>query len=114
MSYYVTLGCSRKISLGRYTAAWKTCLALPPETSIGRGVSGWDETAGQALAELRKGLEERINKHLPWYGKGRKWSWEWQVETRRAASALNTPRLVIRWLPAHLRHLRPNLSNQME
>ena len=34
MRRYVTLGDGRKIGLGAYVSAWKTCLTLPPDTHI--------------------------------------------------------------------------------
>jgi hypothetical protein len=100
---YITLGDGRTIGLGRYVAAWRQCLALPPRTPIGKGIGGWGETAGEALAKLRCGLHDRINKHLSWYGNGRKWHDEWQHETSHAACQLNQPRLRIYGLPVHLR-----------
>lgn len=103
MGYAITLGCGRTIGLGRYVAAWKACLDLPPRTYVGRGVDGWGQTAGEALADLRRGLDDRINRHLPWYGKGRKWSYEWQKDTMQAAWRINHPRLIIDWLPPHLK-----------
>jgi hypothetical protein len=99
---YIGLGCGRRIGLGRYVAAWKACLGLPASTPIGRGISGWGETAGEALREFRAGLEERINRNVPGYGRGRKWSPDWQREMTQAAGHLNMPRLIIRWLPADL------------
>jgi hypothetical protein len=103
MSKAITLGCGRQIGLGRYVAAWKACLTLPPHTHIGRGVDGWGQNAGEALRDLRKGLDDRINRHLPWYGKGRKWDGDWQRSMARAARDLNgPPRLILRWLPADL------------
>lgn len=102
MGKVVALGCGRRIGLGHYVKAWKACLALSAGTSVGRGVSGYGDTAGEALAELRRGLHDRINRHLPWYGKGRKWSHDWERAMGIGARALNTPRLIIRWLPEDL------------
>lgn len=98
----IVLGCGRRIGLGRYVEAWKKCLDLPPKTWIGRGVDGWGQTAGDALRDLRKGLNDRINKHLPWYGKGRKWESDWQAGMWRASRDVNNPRLLIHWLPPEL------------
>lgn len=99
---YVTLGDGRKIGLGRYVAAWKACRELDPKTPIGKGVGGWGETAGEALEKLRAGMVDRINRHVPGYGKGRKWDPDWFYAMARAAADLNHPRLIIRWLPADL------------
>lgn len=78
MSRYVVLGNGRTIRLSRYVAAWKACLVTPPSTRIGDGISGWGENAGEALEALREGLHDRINRHLPWYRRGRKWHSDWQ------------------------------------
>lgn len=99
---YITLADGRKIGLGKYVAAWRTCLQLPPETHIGRGISGFGQSAGEALSDLRYGLHDRINRHIPGYGRGRKWHADWQRAALQASHALNTPRLAIHWLPADL------------
>jgi hypothetical protein len=58
-------------------------------------VDGWGQTAAEALVDLRRGLEDRINKGDPAFGKGRKWEWEYQIETTRAArELLLDPRLL--------------------
>lgn len=98
----IILGNGRKIGLTRYVAAWRACKTLPPQTWIGPGVSGWGETAGEALQALRAGLDDRINRHIAGYGIGRKWTPDWQRAVLQAAHQINTPRLIIRWLPADL------------
>mgnify|MGYP000980371021 CR=1 FL=1 len=103
MRRYVTLGDGRKIGLGAYVSAWKTCLTLPPDTHIGRGVDGWGQTAADALRDLRAGMHDRINQHLPSHGRGRKWHHDWQRAMMQAAHRLNHPRLVIDGLPPELR-----------
>lgn len=94
----VRLGTGRLIPLGVYVAGWKRCLELPPETPLRRGVTGWwPTTVGETLADLRAGMDDRINRHLPWFGAGRKWQSDFQRHLRLAASAVNTPRLAVRW-----------------
>ena len=110
---YVTLGDGRKIGLGRYVAAWRDCLALSPETHIGRGIDGYGQSAGEALRDLRAGMHDRINRHVPGFGRGRKWSADWQRAALHAAGAVNTPRLVVRWLPADLMKV-PQLRRRVE
>jgi hypothetical protein len=102
MRRYVALGHGRKIELGRYVAAWKQCRELPAGMPIGRGINGWGQTAGEALAELRRGLEDRINRNIPGYGVGRKWSTDWYFATWNASRAINNPKLIVRWLPADM------------
>ncbi|MBR0998794.1 hypothetical protein ABIF65_003723 [Bradyrhizobium japonicum] len=110
---YVRLADGRAIGLGRYVAAWKACKALPDGTPIGRGVDGYGQTAAEALRDLRAGLADRINRHSPGYGRGRKWSADWQRHAMQAASAVNTPRLIVRWLPGDLMKI-PRLRARVE
>src|SRR6266478_9512217 len=103
--HYITLGDGRKIGLSCYVTAWKQCLALPANTPIGPGISGWGQTAGEALRDLRQGLEARINRNIPDYGKGRKWASDWQFATWNASRQINSPRLIVRWLPADMMNI---------
>ena len=100
---YITLGDGRTIGLGKYVEAWKACLALPAATPIGRGIDGWGQTAGEALRDLRAGMDDRINRNIPGFGKGRKWSSDWYWQAWRLARDVNTPRLVVRWAPLEFR-----------
>jgi hypothetical protein len=43
-------------------------------------------------------LDERISRHLPWYGKGRKWHGNWYHLIEHAARDLNTPGREVHWL----------------
>lgn len=82
------------VSLGRYIAAWKALKQLPSGASI----AGWDHfptPASDVLRRMREGLHDRINRRLPWYGQGRKWDAQWQVETMRLAFRVNTMRLLV-------------------
>jgi hypothetical protein len=45
------------------------------------------------LREFADGLADRINRHVPGYGMGRKWSSEWQGTVARLAHMVNTPRV---------------------
>lgn len=99
----IQLGDGSKTSLRQYVHAWRTILTLDPNTWLNRCPNGWGGTAADALGQLRQGMHDRINRHLPNYGIGRKWSADWQRATIQAAHALNTPRLAIHWLPAHLK-----------
>lgn len=99
---YVTLPNGHQCDIGEYLNSWKALKSMAPD----REISGWSYFPTEArdiLRELDYGLHDRINRHLPWFGHGRKWSYEWQVEACRAARDLNTPRLAIHWLPAWLK-----------
>lgn len=90
------------VSLGRYVAAWRALRSLPPDAHV----RGWDHfptPAGDVLRKMRAGLHDRINVHLPWWGKGRKWENTWQWDAHRCAREVNTSRLVVRWVPKDLR-----------
>ncbi|GHE73023.1 hypothetical protein GCM10019059_35800 [Camelimonas fluminis] len=110
------LGDGSQVPLQRYTKAWRTILRMPPDTWLLRCPNGWPGTAEDALWQLRHGMHDRINRHIPGYGRGRKWSDDWQRETMQAAHNLNTPRLIIDWLPTHLKtrfHGRLRQSNEL-
>jgi hypothetical protein len=92
----------RRVTLGAYVNAWRTLLTLRASDRV-QGFDYFPQDAGSVLREFRYGLHERINRHLPYFGRGRKWASDYQTETRRAAYALNTPRLVIDYLPPHLK-----------
>jgi hypothetical protein len=100
---YVRLGSGRDISLGRYVFAWKKCLALPADTFIGRGVPG--QVPVDPVVKAAPELGERLACGLAAAadGKGRNWSYEWQNDTMQAAARINHPRLIIDWLPPHLK-----------
>ena len=83
------------LTLGQYVAAWRRALEAPGDEEFRR----WDrfpETAERILAEIRRGVHARINRHLPWYDQGRKWAEGWQRDAERFARAVNTPRLIVR------------------
>ena len=63
---YITLPNGNHVSLGTYTKAWKTLLTTDPHEQI----KGWDwfpTDAGRILADMREGLQDRINQrgHSP-------------------------------------------------
>ena len=99
---FITLPNGRRCGLATYTAAWRALKALPPSAHV-RGFSYFSDPASYILAELRAGLAARINRHLPTYGRGRKWSDDWQRAALQTARAVNTPRLAVRWVPVDLR-----------
>jgi hypothetical protein len=108
---YVTLGDGFRVGLGQYVEAWQKIKALPPGTYLPRIPNGNDGSAAEALQQFRDGMHDRINRHIPGYGKGRKWSLAWFWEAKRLASAVNTPRLVVRWAPPEF---RKRLADRLE
>lgn len=108
---YVTLGNGRAVSLGSYVRAWRICRASLPTTLVRECPDGSEGTAGEALRQFRAGMADRINRHVPGYGHGRKWGTDWQAETGRLARAVNSPRLIVRWAPLEF---RARLSHRLE
>jgi hypothetical protein len=113
MKRYITLPNGNACSLPTYVKAWRTLKAARPEAQI----EGWDHfatEAGEILRDMTFGVHDRINRHIPGYGRGRKWSSDWQRAMIQASDRLNTPRLIIDWLPTDLKkrfahRLRVNL-----
>jgi len=118
MQRVVTLGDGRQVGLGGYVKAWKAALAAPAGSTFDKGFNWWPETREEILRTFRKGLQDRINRRIdgfpgalrPEGPRGRKWTSEWQTETRRAAQQLNS-RVVIHWLPAWL---KPRFAHRIE
>lgn len=84
----VTLGDGRRVTLGAYVRAWRTVRAADPAALFrGSPCGDWriPETAGESLRQFRAGMVDRINRHLPSYGRGRKWRDDWQHRARDVA-----------------------------
>ena len=115
MKRYITLPNGHRCGLPTYCKAWRTLKALKPEAQI----KGWDYfgiDADRILRDIRYGVHARINRHISDYGHGRKWDDNWQRDMSRAGRDLNTPRLIISWLPEDIRErfahrLRVNLCD---
>lgn len=102
----VRLGSGQVVKLGTHVAAWRRARAAPPDARFRGSPCGWagaDEDAAEILRQFRAGMDARINQHLPWFGRGRRWGPEWQAEASRLARAVNTPRLIVRWAPPEFR-----------
>jgi hypothetical protein len=99
----IVLGDGTRVGLGHYVEAWKRLKQLPGDTWIKKCPDGWGGSARDALRQCRAGLHDRINRHIPGHGKGRKWSDDWFWTARRFAADVNTPRLIVRWAPEDFR-----------
>lgn len=97
----IVLANGRSVSLRVYAKAWRELTGLPRDAQI-RGFDYFAMSAGAVLDAVREGLMDRINRHIPDHGRGRKWSSDWQRMMGHAARQLNTPRLIIDWLPPEL------------
>lgn len=103
MQRYVTLGDGRHVGLGTYVQAWRNVLVAPSGASFNRSLSdSWSSDRETILRQFRDGLHNRINRHIPTYGRGRKWDSQWQRDTRNAARQLNS-NVRFYWLPQWLK-----------
>ena len=84
----VTLGTGRRVTLGAYVDAWRRVKAMDPNAVIRNGIQWFDQTAAEVLWQFRAGMHDRINRHLPGYGKGRRWTREYQVSLLRDCIAI--------------------------
>lgn len=111
----VILGDGRAVPLVAYVAAWRAMLAASEDCRF-RGSPkdprGWkgSYTRAEVLREFRDGLHDRINRHIPNHGKGRKWSYDWFMAAWRLSRDVNTPRLIVRYCPAEF---RPRLEHRL-
>jgi hypothetical protein len=95
---------SGTVTLGQYVAAWKRVVANPNATFKSSLTCVFGSfTAAELRREFLFGVNDRINRHVPGYGIGRKWNNQWFLQMYRAAAELNRPRLRIYWLPADLK-----------
>ena len=97
----IRLPSGKDCTLRTYVQAWARLKAMPPDHRVA-GFQHFPEPAASILREMRHGLHDRINRHLPWWDKGRKWNPQWQADARRTAREVNTPRLIVRWAPPEL------------
>jgi len=75
---------------------------MPARESV-RGFGHFAQPASEILTALRDGMHDRINRHIPKYGEGRKWDHDWQRAAMQCANFVNTPRLIVRWVPQDLK-----------
>lgn len=101
MQRVIRLPNGRYCSLKSYCASWRALKAMPAGAMV-RGFDHFPSDAADILRDMRAAVHDRINLNGKLYGTGRKWSREWQIETRRAADQINHPRLIIDWLPEQL------------
>lgn len=112
MKRYITLPNGKPVSLPVYCSAWCTLHTLDPDERI----SGFDHfpmEAGRVLREIQRGVQDRINRHLPGYGRGRKWSDDWQRAAGHTARRVNTPRLIVCLPEVHPVELRARLTHRI-
>lgn len=94
----IVLPNGRRTSVSRYVAAWHALKAMPASATV-PGFDHFPAPASDILGSMRAGLHDRINRHDVAFGKGRKWDADWQRAALQTAGRVNTPRLIIDWLP---------------
>lgn len=97
----VTLPNGRQVPLRAYVAAWRVVRKNPAESF--KGFGHFSMTGAEIRRELLAGMHDRINRHAAGHGLGRKWDGDWQRAAEQTARAVNTPRLIVRWIPTDLR-----------
>lgn len=108
---FITLRATgKRVPMGAYVAGIRAAIASPGVTFRHGLTTWWPVTGEDVRQEFLAGVHDRINRHVPGFGRGRKWAQEWQADATRTARDVNTPRLVIRWLP---RDLRARLSHRL-
>lgn len=77
------------VSVGEYARAWVRVRATPVGAVFRSGLTHWGPvTREEILRDFSAGLHERINRRIPGYGAGRRWSDDYEVDARRVARAL--------------------------
>ena len=111
MTSTIRLPNGKLCGLGAYVTSWRRLAngKVPADAKI-VGFGDWPETAADILAALRRGLHRRINQHDPHYNHGRKWHHDWQRAAGHCAAEVNTPRLIVRWVPTDF---RTRLANRL-
>jgi len=56
----ITLPSGKQVSIGAYVRAWKVLKTMPFETLL-PGWEWYEVEAGRILADMRRGMHERIN-----------------------------------------------------
>jgi hypothetical protein len=112
MQRVVYLPQGRCVTLGNYVHAWRLALTAPDTAVFNKPFAPYPQTKQEVLREFRFGLHDRINRRIDGFPgtlrplphpDTRKYDYEWQLETYRAAIQLNQPCLIIDWLPPWLK-----------
>lgn len=115
MTSTVTLPNGRAVTLAAYVRAWNLLREAPPG-ELFTGFDSFDPRRPMKAEEIRRrmraGLHERISEAIPYTlrglacslpPRGRKRSPDWQRAARHCAREVNTPRLIVRWVPRDFR-----------
>jgi len=101
MKHFITLPNGRNVGLGVYVRAFNELKKTPPNEMV-RGFDYFAAPAGEILRKMRESITDRINRHLPHFGKGRNYAPEIEFGVRNLACDL-ARRVVVR--ESSVRHL---------
>src|SRR5690242_7005058 len=82
VQHTIRLPNGRRCTVATYVAAWRKLKEIPAGSSVA-GFDHFPDDAGRILRQIRAGMHDRINRHDPVYGRGRKWDSNWYWETWR-------------------------------
>jgi len=88
MKRIIVLPNGRACCLSTYSSSWRTVKVLDPDAEV----IGWEWyplTAREILCDLHAGMHARINRHIPGFGRGRKWDDRYQLDQQRDARRVN-------------------------
>lgn len=119
MPCIVRLGSGRRLPLGGYVRVWKQLIDLArvdPDATGRFSPVTMDEisTVGEALRAFRAGMHDRINRHMPGYRVGRKWTLEWQTSVSRVARLLDQRVAAVRSREIPDRAMRHRLQHRLD
>lgn len=105
----------RAVTLGSYVRFWQQVRRLPDAARVD-GFSWIHDTAGECLAEIRRGVHDRINRHLVGRTFGRDSIADLQADRRVIEDALHRRTFSSGTNLLRTRYLRkryPQLNNRM-
>src|SRR4051794_18479032 len=90
MASHIIRTASGSVTLAQYCDAWRRVIASPAG-AIFKSSLMWvfnPTSREEILREFREGVNDRINRHIPGYGRGRNWSEREQTGLMRDARRL--------------------------
>ncbi|SON54264.1 hypothetical protein HDIA_0723 [Hartmannibacter diazotrophicus] len=113
MKYSIYLPATqRRVSVGAYVKGVKSAITNPDQVFRHGLETWWPVTGAHIREEFRRGMVDRINRHLPEHGKGRKRTPEWQLQAWRIADKVNNR--IVAYERDCPRELRARLANRLE
>lgn len=85
----------RQVTLSAYVIAWRQLLEMDG-TALIRDWDYYPTEARAVLDAMRDGVHDRINRVVPWWGRGRKWESDWQRAALHCSRRVNAWRVIVR------------------